>query len=105
MCRDQSIIAGLQCANKAKCLGPNGPGDNVQCEGQAPPPSGGSSGMPPPPPAEGCSGRADGVYCSTQTPNFAYVCKGGSIAGGQLCSNTNQKCTGPNGAGTAITCQ
>jgi Zn-dependent metalloprotease len=54
---------------------------------------------------DSCTGRADGVYCSTLAPYAAIVCSDGSIAGGQQCQGANQTCIGPNGAGTTIQCQ
>ncbi|MCA9591508.1 MAG: M4 family metallopeptidase [Myxococcales bacterium] len=103
VCKDQTISAGLQCANAAKCIGPNGPGTTVQCEGQAAPAPGGDAGAPPRP-SDSCAGRPDGVYCSEASPYSALVCKGESIAGGLAC-NPTQLCIGPNGPGTTIQCQ
>jgi hypothetical protein len=102
VCKDQSIQYGLQCANAAKCLGPNGPG-TLQCEGQSapPPPTGGSDAGAPAP--DSCAGRPDGTYCSTASPYSAFVCVNGSTAGGQQCAS-GKMCVGPNGPG-AIVCQ
>jgi thermolysin len=98
VCEGGTIVSGQQCAGGARCLGPNGAGSRVQCEGDGTAP-------PPPPPddnapmtADSCDGKADGVYCSSLAPFSAYVCQGGSIAGGQQCPN-DASCVGPNGAG------
>lgn len=104
VCKDQMIESGQQCENAAKCVGPNGPGTRIACEGSAapsPPPGGGVD----PPAKDSCVGRADGIYCSDASPFSALVCEGGAIAGGTACANQSQRCVGPNGPGQAIQCQ
>jgi Zn-dependent metalloprotease len=101
VCKGGSIVSGQQCANKAKCIGPNGAGATVQCEGQPAMPAGADAGAPQ---VDGCAGRPDGVYCSVATPWSAWVCKGGSIAGGQQCTS-GKTCIGPNGPGDTIACK
>lgn len=103
VCQGESIALGIQCENERKCLGPNGPGTQVQCEGggnlpPVPSPDGGTT-----PTADSCEGRQDGVYCSTLAPYSAYECQGGTIAGGQQCAD-NKRCVGPNGPGK-LQCQ
>jgi hypothetical protein len=92
-CKNQDA---LQCPAFAQCIGPNGPGIGVQCEGEAPPPDGGAP--------DSCAGRPDGLYCSVVAPYAAYKCVGGSIAGGQQCPS-GKLCKGPNGSGSMIACQ
>jgi Zn-dependent metalloprotease len=101
VCKGESTALGIQCANHAACIGPNGPGDDVQCEGQ-------EAGAPPDkdagPVGDTCAGRPDGVYCSINSPGSAYACVGQSTAGGQQCGG-DKKCIGPNGPGADIICQ
>lgn len=100
VCQGEAIAAGQQCANEAKCVGPNGPGATVQCEGSAP--------APPAPPddnapmlPDSCDGRPDGTYCSSLAPFSAYQCEDGSIAGGVQCPD-EKTCAGPNGPGELV---
>jgi hypothetical protein len=93
--------------NNAKCIGPNGPGTQEECEGQKPPPGppgdGGGGGSDAGRTVDSCDGRADGTYCSVISPNSAIMCKGNSIAGGQQCPS-GKLCSGPNGPGAQIVC-
>lgn len=103
VCSGESIQYGLQCPG-TKCLGPNGPGA-LQCEGApTPPPPTGEPGSDAPK-GDTCMGRPDGIYCSVNPLSLyaAYICKDGSVAGGEICTTGN--CVGPNGPGTQIQCQ
>lgn len=94
VCEGESIKEGQQCGG-GKCTGPNGAGKTIQCSGT------GSDA----PNVDSCAGRANGVYCSQVASDFAIVCTDGTISGGLNCPNEGQKCSGPNGAGTAIACR
>lgn len=102
-CEGETIALGVHCPNLSKCLGPNGPGAQIQCEGQAPSNPGGGDGGTDPPLPDSCAGRADGIYCSTLAPYSAYECQGGAILSGHLCPE-GKTCKGPNGPG-ALVCQ
>lgn len=104
VCKGESIAYGLQCANEAKCLGPNGPGTTIVCEGAPPPPNGGGGNDAGGPVGDTCAGRPDGVYCSVNVPGTGYRCKDGSTAGGLFCES-GKMCVGPNGPGDDIQCQ
>lgn len=102
VCEGETIASGQQCAG-TRCIGPDGPGNKIQCEGQDP--------APPPLPddntpltPDSCASKGDGIYCSSLAPNSAYECKDGSIASGQQCAD-EKTCVGPNGAGTAVVCR
>jgi hypothetical protein len=101
VCRNQDIAGGQQCPGLSQCLGPNGPGTAVQCEGEPAPPPPGDGGTPLP---DSCAGRPDGLYCSVAAPYSAYKCVGGSTAGGEQCP-AGKKCAGPNGPGSMIICK
>jgi hypothetical protein len=104
VCQGESIALGIQCENERKCIGPNGPGTQVQCEGGAnAPPAPGAADGGTTPTADSCEGRPDGVYCSSLAPYSAYECQGGTIAGGQQCEE-GKMCKGPNGPGKLV-CQ
>lgn len=53
---------------------------------------------------DSCAGRADGMYCSQIDTHASFACTGQIRSGGDACVST-QRCTGPNGPGTAIQCQ
>jgi thermolysin len=44
------------------------------------------------PATEGCNGIENGYACNASAPYSAYVCKGGSIAGGINCADTSKRC-------------
>lgn len=54
---------------------------------------------------DSCTGKADGLYCSSVDKRSAFQCSGGSIRGAEYCEQAGQTCSGPNGAGTTIACQ
>lgn len=103
VCQGESIALGVQCEGEAKCIGPNGPGSTVACEGKpATPPKGGKDGGAPAGP-DSCDGRPDGIYCSSLAAYSAFECQGGTIALGHQCPD-GKTCKGPNGPG-ALVCQ
>ena len=104
VCKNEAISLGIQCGDLSKCIGPNGPGTDVQCEGSRAPSSEASGGAAPPPQPDSCEGRANGIYCSVSAPYSAYECNGGQVFGGHYCAGET-KCTGPNGPGKSIVCK
>lgn len=87
ICKDQSIVGGMQCPNGAKCLGPNGSGGTLQCEGQ-PPQTGEDDGGTTLP--SDCSDKSDGWWCQYNVPGYMVKCQGGSIASGCVCAACSQ---------------
>lgn len=104
VCEGGSISRGIQCADLSKCVGPNGPGADVECEGTRPPAGDAGGGAAPPSQPDSCEGRANGIYCSVSAPYSAYECNGGQVFGGHYCAG-EKTCTGPNGPGKSIVCK
>lgn len=55
-------------------------------------------------PLDSCIDKDDGLYCSKINPKAAFECRGRAISSAQYCVGETT-CSGPNGAGSTISCQ